>query len=131
MLNKCVSNIKNLLSFNWLRDLLIAGLCYTLMVSFSIVRMPLCSLLNTNYCNAINSVAFSIVFYLSYFFSLYVLYLFVKFIVYVCYMIYRGVRSLLNKKTLSKSVVAKAEVSEVKVKKPASKTTKKTKTVRK
>ena len=135
MLNKCVSYVKNVLSFNWLRDLLVAGLCYTLMVSFSIVRMPLCSFFGEAYCKAINSAAFSIVFYLSYFFSLYVLYLFIKFIVYICYMIYRGIRTLLNKRKVSKSsktVVIKAAVSTPKSKKPAVvKITKKSKTTKK
>ena len=126
-----MSQLKTILKFNWVRDLLFASIVYTLMVSFSIVRMPLCSFLGAHSCSVVNASAFQIVFYLSYFFSLYVLYLFVKFIVYIIYSIYRGIHAMGEKKSETKTVAIKVAPSAIKAKKPVAKTTKKSKTSKK
>ena len=119
MLKKCMSYLKNILKFNWIRDLHFASIVYTLMVSFSIVRMPLCSILNAESCAVVNALVFKVVFYISYFFSLYALYLLVKFFAYVVYGIYRyvvygiyrGVKYLLSKKKSSSKSKASVKVA--------------------
>ena len=131
MLKKCMSILKNILKFNWIRDLLFASIVYTLMVSFSIVRMPLCQLLNIESCAIVNALVFRIVFYISYFFSLYALYLLIKFFAYVVYGIYRAVKHLTEKRTSSKATTKTVSSSTKSKKTVAKKSAKKTKTSKK
>lgn len=117
-----------LLKFKWTRDFEFAGFIYILIVSFGLVRIPLCTL-GESFCEVVDSSVTYIVFYLSYFFSIYALYILLKFVVYVFYIAYHcianRIKSVKNakvskpvatRKTTQKKVV-KASSKKVSVKK--------------
>lgn len=79
--------VVELLKFKWTRDFEFAGFIYILIVSFGLVRIPLCTL-GESFCEVVDSSVTYIVFYLSYFFSIYALYILLKFVVYVFYIAY-------------------------------------------